>query len=75
MENKRVVFSVLVPREGYIDVRASSNEEAIKIVQTLLGDNYAKYVVADVYDVPKGGDQLDLPLDEPDDSEKPKRLN
>ncbi len=48
---KRVLFSVLMPHEGYIDVEASSDEEAIEIVSKMMKDNYKNFTVGKVYNL------------------------
>lgn len=47
---KQVLFSFLAPREGYILVDASSDEEATKIVTELMADNYEKFKIVDIRD-------------------------
>lgn len=44
----RVLFSMMAPREGYIDVDATSVEEATKIVNDLMKENYTNLVIAQV---------------------------
>ena len=49
---KRVLFSFLAPNEGYIDVEASSDEEATKIVTELMGPNYKELRIVDIREAP-----------------------
>ena len=47
----QVMFSVLIPREGYTVVNTDSEENAKKIITDLMGDNYKDLRIIQVLDM------------------------